>query len=135
MTTRYFALILGIVFLAVGALGFVPAALTPSDESLAVNVLHGRLLGLFPVNVLHSLVHVLFGVWGIVAYRSLAASVIYAQVVGVSYAVLAVFGLIPGLQTLFGLVPLHGHDVWLHAVIAAAAIYFGFFAQRVEARA
>jgi hypothetical protein len=135
MTIRYFALVLGIVFLAVGALGFVPAALAPADDRLIVDILHGRLLGLFPVNVLHSLIHVLFGIWGVIAFRTLATSVTYAQVVGVAYAVLAVFGLIPGLQTLFGLVPLHGHDVWLHAVIAIAALYFGFFAERANAAA
>ena len=132
MAIRYFALVLGIIFLAVGVLGFIPAALTPAREPIAVDVLHGLLLGLFPVNVLHSLVHVAFGVWGILAYRALAHAVTYAQVVGGAYAVLAVMGLVPGLRTLFGLVPLYGHDIWLHAAIAVAAIYFGFFADRTE---
>ena len=35
-------------------------------------------------------------------------------------------GLIPGLNTVFGLIPLHGHDVWLHLILAAAAGYFGW---------
>ena len=30
------------------------------------------------------------------------------------------------LWTLFGLAPLYGHDVWLHALIAAVATYYGF---------
>jgi hypothetical protein len=42
------------------------------------------------------------------------------------YAIFAVMGLIPGLDTVFGLVPLHGNDVWLHALLAAGAAYFGF---------
>jgi hypothetical protein len=50
----------------------------------------------------------------------------------VLYGGLAVMGLIPGLNTLFGLVPLFGHDVWLHAGTAAIAAYFGF-GQRAEA--
>ena len=37
------------------------------------------------------------------------------------YAVLAVMGLVPALNTVFGFIPIHGHDVWLHAVIALAA--------------
>ena len=41
-------------------------------------------------------------------------------------------GLIPVLNTTFGLVPLFGHDVWLHAGTAALAAYFGF-SQRTEA--
>jgi hypothetical protein len=35
-------------------------------------------------------------------------------------------GLIPGLSTLFGLVPLFGHDVWLHALTAIIAAWFGY---------
>lgn len=35
-------------------------------------------------------------------------------------------GLIPGLDTTFGLVPLFGNDVWLHILLAAPAAYFGF---------
>jgi hypothetical protein len=37
-----------------------------------------------------------------------------------------VLGLVPGLNTVFGLVPIHGHDVWLHAGTALAAAYFGW---------
>ena len=40
-------------------------------------------------------------------------------------------GLIPVLNMTFGLIPLYGHDVWLHAGIAAMAAYFGF-GQRIE---
>ena len=55
----------------------------------------------------------------------------FAMVMGVAFllvGVLAVMGLIPAanMWNTFGLIPIHGHDVWLHAVIAAAAAYFGF---------
>ncbi|MBX9633764.1 MAG: DUF4383 domain-containing protein, partial [Magnetospirillum sp.] len=84
------------------------------------------LFGLFPVNALHNLVHLIFGVWGLVVWRSFASSRIYSRSVAVIYALLAVMGLIPGLQTAFGLVPLYGHDIWLHGVIAVASGYFGY---------
>jgi hypothetical protein len=35
--------------------------------------------------------------------------------VAVVYGILTVMGLIPALDTTFGLIPLYGHDVWLHA--------------------
>jgi hypothetical protein len=35
-------------------------------------------------------------------------------------------GLIPALSTMFGLMPIFGHTVWLHAATAAAAAYFGY---------
>ena len=150
MQTRYFALILGIMFLLIGVLGFVPAlvrsdvhpanrAAGPTGQIDGVGgprtgdgvgegatMEHGRLLGLFPVNALHNLAHIAFGIWGIVAYRRWDSARLYARGVAIIYGVLAVMGLIPGLNTWFGLMPIHGHDVWLHAVIALAAAYFGF---------
>ena len=135
MSVRYFALVLGIIFLLIGILGFIPG-LTVMPEThqhdLAVEGPgHGYLLGLFHVNVLHNLIHLLFGVWGIIAYRTFDASRIYSRSVAVIYGVLTIMGLIPGLNTVFGLVPIHGHDVWLHLMIAAAAAYFGFAAAPV----
>lgn len=129
MTTRTFALVLGIVFLLVGILGFVPAALTHpavTEDPLRVQTSEGYLLGLFHVNALHSAVHILFGVMGIVMFRQWGTARLYCQIVAVAYALFAIIGLIPVIDTVFGFVPLHGHDVWLHAIIAIAAGYFGF---------
>lgn len=128
---RNFALAAGIVFLAVGILGFVPGLVQPmqTEYDMVVDANHGMLFGLFPVNLLHNLVHIAIGIWGIAAYRSLTNSRWFAQGLAVFYAVLAILGLIPATQTLFGLVPLHGHDVWLHALTAVVAAYFGWVAQ------
>ncbi len=59
MSTKRFAMIAGIVYLLVGIAGFFPALLTAPDpaHSVSLNVLHGNLLGLFPVNIAHTLVH------------------------------------------------------------------------------
>jgi len=124
----YFALVMGIVFLLVGIAGLVPGLThSPAPEGEAtLDGSFGRLFGLFPVNWLHNLVHIVFGIWGIAVFRRFPAARIYARVVAVVYAVLAIMGLIPGLQTTFGLVPLYGHDVWLHAAIAVVAAVFGF---------
>lgn len=128
MKTRYFALILGIAFLVVGVLGFVPRLVTMPEgqPSLLVEAGHGNLFGLFPVNVIHNLVHLAFGVWGVVVWRSFAGARIFARSTAVTYAVLTVMGLIPTLDTVFGLLPLHGHDIWLHVAIAAISGYFGY---------
>lgn len=129
MATRYFALIAGIAYTLVGVLGFFPAMLTPPGATapdLAVSGGYGYLLGLFPVNVLHNLVHVALGVWGLAAYREWDAAKGYARGLAVIYGILTVMGLIPGLNTMFGLAPLFGHDVWLHALTAVLAAYFGW---------
>jgi hypothetical protein len=127
MKTRTFALVMGIVFLIVGVAGFLPSLVSPSDtHPLAFEHGHGNLMGLFPVNYVHDAVHVLFGIWGVLAYRTFPAARVYAKAVAVIYAVLTVMGLIPGLNTTFGLVPLYGNDIWLHALIAVVSAWFGF---------
>jgi hypothetical protein len=137
MTTRRFALLWGILFLVVVASGFVPGLLHPphpGDPDIAMDSMYGRALDLFPVNLLHNVVHLIFGIWGVAAYRSYGAARTYARVVAVVYALFAVMGLVPGLDTTFGLVPLFSHDVWLHAVLAAGAAYFGFIHRENEIR-
>jgi Domain of unknown function (DUF4383) len=78
------------------------------------------------VNLIHNIVHLLFGVWGLLAYKSLDGSISYARGVAVIYAVLTIAGFVPGLDTLFGLAPLYGNDIWLHALLAVVAAYFGW---------
>jgi hypothetical protein len=129
MNTRTFALIWGIAFLLAGASGFIPGLWHPAGPDhppLVVDSFYGDALGLFPVNILHNIVHLLFGVWGLLAYKSFSAAKGFARAVAVIYAILLVAGLIPGLNTMFGFVPLFGNDVWLHALLAAPAAYFGF---------
>lgn len=129
MNTRTFAMVWGIVFLMIAATGLVPGLLqppAPNDPNLTMDAMHGRALGLFPVNLLHTLVHVIFGVWGLLASRRLDAAKNYARITAVVYIVFVVMGLIPGLDTTFGLVPLHSNDVWLHILLAVPAAYFGF---------
>ncbi|ACO46013.1 DUF4383 domain-containing protein [Deinococcus deserti] len=128
---RTFARAAGIIYLLVGLLGFIPTFLSPyAGPDLAVDSMQGRLLGLFPVNLMHNLVHIAIGLWGLSAARSLGASVGFARGLAVLYTLLAIMGLIPGLKTMFGLAPLHGNDVWLHAATALVAAYFGWGATR-----
>ena len=130
MWWRNVTLVYAVVFTAVGLSGFIPALLSPPADpaGLAVNSFHGHLLGMFPVNVLHNLVHLLFGLWAFFAYFSgRLASRGYLKSVAWIYAAFMIMGLIPGLDTMFGLVPLHGNDVWLHALLAIVAGYVGYF--------
>jgi hypothetical protein len=125
MSTKTAALIFGIVFALVGIVGFMPAPPPPDAPELAIEHGHGLALGLFPVNTPHNIVHLLFGILGLAAWSGGWARG-YFQLVAVSYAVLMVMGLLPALNTTFGIIPLWGNDVWLHGLIAAASAYFGF---------
>jgi len=54
------------------------------------------------------------------------ASKVYARSVAVIYALFAIMGLIPHLDTVFGLIPIHGNDTWLHGLIACVSAFFGW---------
>jgi hypothetical protein len=129
MSTATFALIFGIAYLGAGLLGLIPAALMPPPVDAPpthFTLLYGYLLGLFPVNILHGAVHIAIGAWGLMAWRGTASAKVFARSLAILYGALAVMGLIPGMNTLFGMLPMHGHDVWLHAGTAAVAAYFGW---------
>jgi hypothetical protein len=130
MTAQTFARIAGIVFLIVAVAGFLPPLLAPDPTELHMEVLHGRLLGLFPVNLLHTLVHLIIGAWGLWAARRASSAVAFCVWLAIIYGLFAVMGLIGSLKTTFGYVPLYGHDVWLHAVTAALAAWFAVRSRR-----
>jgi hypothetical protein len=134
-TLRRFALVYGIVFLLVGIVGFIAGITLPLEHpDVVVTVGMGAVLGLFTVNVVLNLVHLLFGAWGLLAARSDRAARVYAQMVAIAYVLLTVLGFVKAmsLYTLFGLMPLYGHNIWLHAVLAAGAAYFGFFYEQKQ---
>ncbi|HEX2034259.1 MAG TPA: DUF4383 domain-containing protein [Chloroflexota bacterium] len=129
LNTRTFALVFGAIYALVGLIGFIPGLATPPPPDapgLTADTGYGYLFGLFPINTLHNLVHLVVGLAGIAAYTRMTYARLYAQVVAVVFGLLTLMGLVPGLDTTFGLIPLFGHDVWLHALTAAAAAYFGF---------
>jgi hypothetical protein len=123
---RYFALVLGLVYVLAGILGFVPGVVTPPATD-TVPPTDGRLLGLFPINALHNIVHLAIGAWGVYAFSSTGAARGFARGIAIIYGVFTIMGVIPVLNTVFGLVPLYGHNVWLHALSALAGAYFGWF--------
>ncbi|MGZ4990543.1 MAG: DUF4383 domain-containing protein [Methylobacter sp.] len=133
MNIRTFTLAMGIIYALVGILGFFPALMSaPPPNGPVISSGYSLLFGMFPINTLHNIVHLVIGAWGILAYQDLDGSRAFTRSLAVLYGALAVFGLIPNLNTLFGLVPLFGNDVWLHLLTALAAAYFGFVLPATE---
>jgi Domain of unknown function (DUF4383) len=60
------------------------------------------------------------------ASRSHGGARAYFRVVAAVYALLTLLGLLEPTRTAFGLVPIYGNDVWLHALLALVGAYFGW---------
>lgn len=124
MNVRSTAMWVGVAVLLVGLAGFVPA-LTPE----------GKVLGLFLVDPFHNVVHVMTGALAILASRSSEdATRTYFKVFGVVYALVTVLGFTTG-TGLFGLLPTNAADNFLHLVLAALFLYYGFTGKKGAAKA
>lgn len=110
--TKTLAWAFGVVLTLVGVLGFVPGITSG-----------GMLLGIFEVDMLHSIIHVVTGLAALAAAMGYFAPKLYFQVFGVVYALVAVLGFVTGGAILFAT---NMADNVLHLAIAAVALYAGF---------
>jgi hypothetical protein len=120
------ALAVGIVFLAVGVLGFIPG-ITTNYSALAIYSHHSDalLLGIFQVSILHNIVHLLFGVAGLLLARTVSGARNYLVWGGAIYLVLFVYGLIVGQRSAANFVPVNTADDFLHLVLGVGMIALG----------
>jgi Domain of unknown function (DUF4383) len=108
---RTVAAVFGAIYLLVGIVGFV---------------LESPLLGLFEVNALHNIVHILLGAILLYGSMSYSAAIQTTRGVGIVLLLLGVLGFLS--SDGFGLVPLGGNDIWLHLATGAILLATGFMA-------
>jgi hypothetical protein len=120
------ALVVGVVFLLVGVLGFIPGITANfGDLTFAGHQSQAMLLGLFQVSVLHNIVHLLFGVAGLAMSRTAAGARNFLIYGGVVYAVLWIYGLVIDQTGAANFVPVNTADNWLHLLLAVGMIALG----------
>jgi arginine exporter protein ArgO len=107
--------VVGIVFLLVGALGFIPGITTDYDQmEFAGHESTALLFGVFQVSILHNIVHLLFGVVGVAAATRVAAARSYLAIGGLIYLALWIYGLAVDQDSDANFVPMNQADNWLH---------------------
>ena len=119
---KTFALVLGVVLLLVGILGYV------------LNPTGGHLLGIFAVNGLHNAIHVISGIAGIAA-AMMGWSRLYCQAFGVIYLLVGILGFVATDSNgmLLGLIHNNMADNILHLAIGGASAFVGFAAHNAPA--
>lgn len=121
MNVKQSANIFGWVVLVIGVLGFVPGITSG-----------GSLLGIFAVDGLHNLVHIVTGALAIwMARKGDDSARMYFKVFGVIYAVITILGFISG-GYILGYISTNAADNILHLVIAALALYLGFGGKKMS---
>jgi Domain of unknown function (DUF4383) len=119
---NWYATALGAVLLVFGILGFFPIFGGPT----------GNEFGIFAINPLHNVVHIVTGIVGLAA--GLSGRVTYARwyalVFGIVYALITIIGFIQG-TTVLGIIPVNVADNILHLAIAVSALVV-YFATRGE---
>ncbi|GGL02730.1 membrane protein [Sphaerisporangium melleum] len=125
------SLVVGVVFLVVGVLGFVPGVTSNVDQlQFAGHQSDAMLLGVFEVSVLHNIVHLLFGVAGIALARTWQGARSFLLGGGAVYLVLWLYGMLIGHDTAANFVPLNSADNWLHLLLGAGMIALGLLLGR-----
>ncbi|MEO3757844.1 DUF4383 domain-containing protein [Mycobacterium sp. B14F4] len=120
------ALAVGAVFLLVGILGFIPGITTDYGTMKFAGYESGaHLLGIFHVSILHNVVHLLFGIAGLLMARTFSAARAYLIGGGAIYLVLFLYGLVIDRDSAANFVPVNMADNWLHLALAIGMIGLG----------
>jgi hypothetical protein len=134
MDPRKFSLFFGISTLIVGVLSLIPSLVGTVEglPELALPISYGNFLGYFPLNVMNKGALISVGIFGILAatakFNALPRSINYARATSLLMAAMAVLGLIPQTNTLFGYWPLFGtYNVAASSLFAVISGAYGYY--------
>lgn len=119
MLLRILAILFGIGFIFAGVAGFLPEFMP-----------NGLLLGMFAVDTMQNLFHIITGVLAIMAAISYRYARLFFQVFGIVYALMTIVGFFWKGDLGFMMMPLNLADNIFHLIVTLVALYLGFFLHR-----
>lgn len=122
------ALVFGAVYLLVGIVGFFVTGF----DHFADNSQHEMLIGLFMINPLHNIAHILVGVVGLLLARTLAGARTYGWLLAGLYGVLFVYGLLAVGES-WDFLNINAADNVLHIATAAVGLVIALAPARTGA--
>ena len=125
----------GIVLMLVGVLGFIPGVTTQYSELMFLGPdSHAMFLGLFQVSMLLNIVQLAIGATGWAMSRTEHGARNFLMGAGALYIVLAIFGLVVGVDSAANFLALNMMDNWAHLVLGVVMIVAGWLFSRTAAR-
>jgi len=122
---QWAALVVGVMFILVGIAGFIPGITQDYDQLGFVDHEGAQLLGLFEVNILHNVAHLLLGIAGVVASARHVLARQYLIAGGILYGALWIFGLLVDFSSSTNFLALNSADNWLHLLLALGMVVLG----------
>jgi hypothetical protein len=128
MKTKTAAIVIGVVFIVVGLLGFFPNPIIADSES-----------AIFHADSVHSIVHIVSGVLFLIfAYAIPDRTPAFLKIFGVIYFLIGVIGLInvgsTGMGKILGFLHVNGADNYLHIVLGLVIFFAGMLAPNTPER-
>jgi ABC-type transport system involved in multi-copper enzyme maturation permease subunit len=125
---QYLALIIGVVYLLVGIVGF---AITGFSDWTVHD--HSQTLLGFAINPLHNVVHLLIGLLGVLLWNRSRTARTYGWILAIGYGAAFVYGLIVVDDPDANILNINGADNVLHAVSALAGLAIALWPARKDA--
>ena len=127
MSAKTSALIIGIIFIAVGLLGFIDNPIVGTSEN-----------AIFHADTMHNMVHIGSGILFVLfAMAAPASTVTFMVVFGIVYLLIGVLGLISfgtqGMGKVLGILHVNGADNLLHVGLGVLILIAGIASRRAVA--
>jgi len=127
--------LIGIVFIVVGLLGFVPGVVQDYGELAWWKPGSGAdLFGVFQTSILHNLLFIGIGVAGLIAARRPASARSFLTFGGAVFFALGIFGLLVDRESGWNFLPFDRAGDWLQVGIGIAMLYVGLAVRMAPTR-
>ena len=124
------AMAFGVIFLIVGIAGFIPGITTDYDQLTTFDDQGAKLFGIFGVNILENIAHLLYGIAGLALASTWAGAKNYFIWGGLIYVALWLYGLIIDESSSANFLGINEPANWLHLVLGVAMIAAGYLLSR-----